>query len=283
MRRALEEIDEDLLLIDGVSVALILTTVFVPDSPLRIVLGIPFVLFFPGYTLTSTLFPRRQGLDGVERLALSIGLNLAVLPLIGLVLNYTPLGLRLYPTLLSLFLFTILMSIASSYRRQSVPAEERFPQVITVHVSRWRELIKANKIMSVGIVTSVIVTGGLTAHFASTPRLDECFTEFYLLGPSGKLADYPTNLTLGESGTGILGILNHEYEEVAYTIVIKWENETIDTIKEITLNHEAGWSQNYTFTPEKTGDRMMLEFLLFRDGVDEAYRSLHIWITVRPR
>jgi uncharacterized membrane protein len=48
------------------------------------------VLFFPGYTLISALFPRKDSLSGVERLALSFGLSIAVVPLIGLILNYMP-------------------------------------------------------------------------------------------------------------------------------------------------------------------------------------------------
>jgi uncharacterized membrane protein len=131
LSKSITKFSKDLLILDVLSTALILVVFFLPDSPLRIVLGIPFVLFFPGYTLISTLFPHRESLEGVERLALSIGLSLAVVPLFGLALNYTPLGIRLYPILLSLFLFTILMSITSFYRRKSLPAEERFSPSIS--------------------------------------------------------------------------------------------------------------------------------------------------------
>ena len=70
----------------------------------------------------------------------------------------------------------------------------------------------------------------LTAYFASMPRVGEHFTEFYVLGAGGKIGDYLTNLTLGESGTVTLGVVNREYEEVNYTIVIKLDNETVGTI-----------------------------------------------------
>ena len=56
----------------------------------RIVLSLAFVLFFPGYTLIAALFPAKGRLDGIERVALSFGLSLAVVPLIGLALNFTP-------------------------------------------------------------------------------------------------------------------------------------------------------------------------------------------------
>lgn len=277
------KVDRDLLLINVLSALLILAVAFVPDSPLRIVLGLPFVLFFPGYMLICALFPGKEDLDGIERIALSIGLSLAVVPLIGLALNYTPFGIRLYPTLASLFLFTFSMSMLSAYRRGRLPAEARFAPSLSVKIPKWRSLSMSDKLVSVGLIACIFIAGGLTVYFASMPKVGERFTEFYVLGSGGKIENYPTNLTLGESGTVILGVVNHEYEEVTYRIVIRLDNETIGTINNITLSHEMRWEENYTFTPEKTGDRMKLEFILFREGLDEPYRNLHLWITVHPR
>jgi len=275
--------NKDLLLINALSVLLILAVALVPESPLRTVLGIPFVLFFPGYALVSSLFPGKMDLDGVERLALSIGLSLAVVPLIGLALNYTPWGIRLQPTMASLFLFTLVMSLLSAYRRGRLRPDLRYNPFMHVKVPRWSEMKRADKLIAVGFVAGIVAVGGLTAYLASSPKVGERFTEFYVLGSSGKIADYPTNLTLGESGTVILGIVNHEYENVTYRIVVKLDNETIATINNIALGHGMKWEQNFTFTLNKTGEKMKLEFILFREGLDEPYRNLHLWITVRPR
>lgn len=129
----------------------------------------------------------------------------------------------------------------------------------------------------------IILAVGFTIYIASTPPVGERFTEFYILGPSGKADGYPTNLTLGESGTVILGVVNHEYEDVSYRIVVRLENRTIGTIDNVRLKHEAVWEENYTFVPEKIGEGMKLEFLLYRDDADGIYRSLHLWITVSLR
>ena len=48
---------------------------------LRIVVGLCLVIFFPSYTLLSVLFPRKGGLGGIERVALSFSLSTAVVPL----------------------------------------------------------------------------------------------------------------------------------------------------------------------------------------------------------
>lgn len=86
--------------------AVTITCIFTVESSTllyaRYVLGGVFVLFLPGFMLISALYPRSEEMDGLERLALSIGLSLAIVPLIGLGLNYTPWGIRLTPIVVSL-------------------------------------------------------------------------------------------------------------------------------------------------------------------------------------
>jgi hypothetical protein len=83
----------------------------------RYVLGGVFVLFIPGFLLISVLYAKSDEMDTLERVALSIGLSLAVVPLIGLVLNYTPWGIRLEPIMASLALFSEVMAVAWVVRR----------------------------------------------------------------------------------------------------------------------------------------------------------------------
>ena len=86
-----------------------------PYVYLRYILGSIFVLFLPGYSLIKTLFPTRE-IDNIERTALSIGMSLALVPLVGLLLNYTPWGIRLTPITVSLLSLTIILSIAGLFR-----------------------------------------------------------------------------------------------------------------------------------------------------------------------
>jgi len=58
--------------------------------PLRLLLGILFVLFIPGYWMVTALFPRDDAIDGIERIALSIGLSIAIVPPIALILDRLP-------------------------------------------------------------------------------------------------------------------------------------------------------------------------------------------------
>ena len=87
----------------------------VPYVYIRYVLGSIFVLILPGYSLIKTLFPTRE-IDNIERTALSIGMSLALVPLVGLLLNYTPWGIRLTPVTLSLLSLTTILTIIGLQR-----------------------------------------------------------------------------------------------------------------------------------------------------------------------
>ena len=68
------------------------------EGPIRFILGFPFILFIPGYILIFTLFPEKKsekGINIIQRIGLSLGLSLAIVPLLGLGLNYTIWRIRL--------------------------------------------------------------------------------------------------------------------------------------------------------------------------------------------
>jgi hypothetical protein len=81
----------------------------------RYVFGSVFVLFLSGYSLIKVLFSSKE-LDNIERFALSIGLSLALVPIVGLLLNYTPWGIRATPVTLSLLGLTLVFSSAAVVR-----------------------------------------------------------------------------------------------------------------------------------------------------------------------
>ena len=85
----------------------------------RWVFGSIFVLFLPGYATVQALFSGRE-LDSIERFALSVGLSLAITPLVGLLLNYTPWGIRLDPIVVSLSIFTLGMAAIGTVRKYSL-------------------------------------------------------------------------------------------------------------------------------------------------------------------
>ena len=95
--------------------------VFATSGPviyLRYVFGGLLVLFLPGFSLIELLYPKKE-LDELTRLALSIGLSLALVPLVGLALNYTPFGIRLLPVAFSLSGLTLALLTLALRRKHT--------------------------------------------------------------------------------------------------------------------------------------------------------------------
>jgi hypothetical protein len=86
-------------------------------SYLRYFFGFVLVVFLPGYCLTETLFPKKDALDIIERITLSVGLSFAVTALVGLFLSFTPIGLTLMTALPTLSLIVIVLALVSFKRK----------------------------------------------------------------------------------------------------------------------------------------------------------------------
>lgn len=258
------------------------------SGPPRVALGLPFVLFFPGYTLIAALFPKKDDLDGIERVALSFGLSIAVVPLIGLILNYTPWGIRLAPILVSLLVFTGGMSALAVFRRNRLAPEERFQIEINLEGLKPKEMSRLDKALSVALAAAIIFALGSIYYVVTTPKAGEKFTEFYILGPGGKAEGYPREMRRGEEKEVILGVVNHEYRPVTYRVEVRADGRVIRQLAPYGLDHEEKREETVRFAvggEAGTGapqprENIKVEFLLFREEDSEPYRSLHIWVNI---
>jgi uncharacterized membrane protein len=259
------------------------------NATLRIIFGLPAILFIPGYVLIFSLFPTKnmgKGIDIIERIALSFGLSIAIVPLIGLALNYTIWGIRLVPILSSLTVFILGMACIGLYRFIKTEPDERF--IISFTVSFPKEESRLDKALTIILIIVILVAVTALVYVIITPKTGEQFTEFYILGPTGLADDYPSNLQKDENTTVIVGIVNHEYRQIKYTVevwlihqtmnyneLLKQNETTIDEMwfinsTTITLNHTVAdiesrwqpqWEKQYTLSLNKTGT-YKLAFLL---------------------
>jgi hypothetical protein len=100
-----------------------------PLASVRNVLGVIFVLFLPGYVFIKAVFQKKiliktssESFDNIERFVLSIAMSIALTPMVGLILYYTPLGIGLTPITISLQTITTVLAtvaIAREYRAKS--------------------------------------------------------------------------------------------------------------------------------------------------------------------
>jgi uncharacterized membrane protein len=275
----------DLLLVVAANAALIPAVVFTA-GPLRIALGLPFLLFSPGYALMAALFPKKGSLDGVQRLALSFGMSIAVVPLIGLILNYTPWGIRLYPILVSVTTFIVATCGVAWFRRKNLAEDERFRASFKLKLPSWEEHSRMDRALSVALALAITAAAISLVHVIATPKEGEQFTEFYVLGADGMAEGYPSELSPGERGEVILGIVNHEQEEMPYRVEVTldggdelrlWLAEeegasaADNTIAVEALAHEEKWEGNVMFEALKAGERLKLEFLLFSPSLRHGH------------
>jgi uncharacterized membrane protein len=106
-------------LVVGVAVVASCAVYLLPNTyPLvviRWVSGSVFILFLPGYVTMRTLFLKKE-LDNIENFVLSLGLSLALVPLIGLALTYTRWGVTLNAITLTLTLYVVVVAILAARR-----------------------------------------------------------------------------------------------------------------------------------------------------------------------
>lgn len=275
------KIGNGLLPLNLLIIVLIAVIIFFPPNIVRTILGVLTMLFCPGYALISALFPRRGRIASVERVALSLGASIAVVPLIGLVLNYTPWGLMLEPILYSIVIFMFAMSVIAWFRRRKLLDEERFNIEFQLRIPRLG-IGMPDMALSIILVLVILAALGMLGYFMVTPKVGQRFTEFYILGSGGKTTDYPAELAVGEKGSVIVAIVNREYETVLYQLDVRIDGIKSGGLTGVVLAHGERWEGEVEFVPKVAGKDQKLEFLLYKNREAEPYlEPLRLWLDVR--
>lgn len=236
--------------------------------PLRSSLSFVFLLLIPGYLTAAVLFPRHEDIDGVERLALSIGLSVAAVPFVGLLLNYTPWGISLHSLSLGLTGFIGIMVLAALRRRQHIPSSVRFYSARSAGVLR-RNLLLLGTVLLIG--AGVVVT-------AQTLRPPRDVTEFYLLGQKGRLKDLPSALRPGQAFVVTLGVGHHGQKE-AYRIHVPFAGSAGDIVLPQLKDGEV-WQRSLTLRAPSGSGQKLLVFELYQSGKPKPYRTLQHYVSL---
>ncbi|CEG12566.1 conserved membrane hypothetical protein [groundwater metagenome] len=281
----------------------ILTSIFIfapvlNDTFLRIVFAWTLILFLPGYVLIAFLFPEKKDMDLIERVALSVGLSAAITPILGLILNFTPFGIRLIPIIIILSSFIVILTILTYLKLKNIPEAECYNENFCLSniYSKIYSSAKflenpTDKALFILLIVSVAFCIFTLIFVVSVPKEGEKFTEFYILNTDGNANWYPVNLTASENFTINVNIVCHEHpaKSIIYKLKIKW-NESDEILYErfILLRDNETFSENFTFTAniknttqDIAKDNKKLEFLLYKDDNSEIYRKLHLWIDVK--
>jgi uncharacterized membrane protein len=144
---------------------------------------------------------------------------------------------------------------------------------------RLRATVNRTTILTSVLAALLILAVLGTVLIVIFPHPGEPFTELYLLGPNGKASNYPTNLTVGQTGNVTVGVVNHENANANYTLVVKLDNATIAT-RSFSLANDEKWEGSISYTPTHTGLGQKVEFNLYKGSDPEVYRSVYLYLNV---
>jgi uncharacterized membrane protein len=231
-------------------------------GPIRILLGLPLLLFLPGYAFIAVLYPdapnreypsfdeektRRSrrvlpggGLEGIERFVLSVIASTAIVPAVTLVTSASPWGIDVRVVLAGTALLTIFLTMIAIVQRYRCPPERRFsPSILnstllfsTKNDSYGRSAPSPALYNGIFLVALLVLLA--TAGFAvANPPADDHdgYTEFYLEtdevdGDTDVL--YDDSLSAGEPSTLTAYITNAEHQEMSYATVVALQEVSYD-------------------------------------------------------
>lgn len=136
----------------------------------------------------------------------------------------------------------------------------------------------------IALTAAIVLMIAVIACMIIFPPQGEKFTEFYVLGPDGKADNYPLKFRIGDARPVIAGIVNHEYRDVSYDLVVRLnDGVNVTRLYEENVNVAAGsvWEKMIELQPDRTGADMKIEFLLYADGnYTGPYRDLRLIVDV---
>lgn len=269
------------------AIVILLTLLMVPvaflaSGAFRIVLATAFLVFIPGYALVAALFPRKDSLDRVERATLSLVLSLAVVPLLGMALNYTPWGIDTCPVIATVLGFILICSAAALWRRLRLPKEDRFTARPRPALPRPagtaldRALAGALALVAMGAL-------GTLVWAIAAPAGTEDFSEFYLLGDGGLMHSYPQEAFAGQPVEVSLAITNQEHARTSYVVEAAIGEDLVSRTEPIWLANGQSWQGRLSFAPATPGADQRVEFRLLKNGSPEPYLTLHLMLDVKEQ
>lgn len=276
-----------------------------------IVLGVAYVLVAPGYALVAALFPEADEAGGLGKLrlpsaglplraVLGVGASMVVVPLLGVALNLSPVGMGPLPLVGAVGAFALGFAAVAAVRRRRLPADRRYGVGSLSVAGAWPFAVESrtDDLLRLALVTCIGVGLAAGAYAVAVPAPNESFTEFGLLAQneSGELraADYPRQFETGQARDVFVLVGNREGHRQSYGLVVRLQrvgDDRIRTVERLSTRRfavAAGQStvERVSVQPTTAGENLRVQFLLYRGdppedpGARSAYREAHIDVTV---
>jgi uncharacterized membrane protein len=275
------KLDNRLILIFTVVLTLVLFPIAVFTSgPVRIILSFICLIFFPGYALLSALFPKKDALGTTERIVLSFGASIAIVPVIGFILNFSPWGIRLIPILTAVGLFILVLSLIGLIRQQLLSKDLRFIITFKFDWPDWHHMTAVKKILAISVIIIATAIIGWTLYFSVSIPEKQSLSEFYILDVKGETKNYPRQVKINDPIDLTAVVINHENQKYGYSIQISDNGTTLKTVETGVLSPEEKWEDKISFTIKSVGVDHKIQFAMFKDGEEIPYfkEPLYLYI-----
>lgn len=293
---------------------------------LRTAVGLPLLLFLPGYALLAVCFPRadagttsrldwgsvpesidalrRPGLRWRDRVALSFGTSLLLLPPLALVVSALGLPFTTAAIAGTLAAWTLLATLVGVVQRLSLAPEQRFE----VPAGDWIGLVDhgvsgqatgLDAALNVGLAALVVASLAGVGFAVAVPNGEASFTSAMLLAPGedGGLveANYPETLA-EEDQRLVVRVGNHEGQASVYTVVSVLETTrseggtvAVDDRTELTRTTNTvgagdSWDWSHDLPVRETPAESRLVYFVYRGTApaepdrESATERVSIWL-----
>jgi uncharacterized membrane protein len=177
----------------------------------------------------------------------------------------------------------LVFSLIALARRLFLPPQERFTPGLSLNLKGWWiSQERFNQRLYRLVAGALLVALLSVAAILLLPKPSEHFSEFYILGPEGQAQDYPREVTAGQAVTLNVGITNQEGVVAIYQIKIKTGGQVLTQTGPVTLENGKSWQKALEFSMPTAGDDQQVLLVLEREGQPSPYRSLQLWINVKP-
>lgn len=242
-------------------VAVVLVLLVPSDNVVGRIWTLPLVLLLPGYALTSTLFIE-QTPGVVERIIFSLGLSLVIVVLGGLVLNWTPAGLRTGSWVGFLSIITIGASLAALMRRRGQSRS----------TARWSGIgefgFTFRQGLLLGLAALVVCTAVAVSIRGAQQQPRPGFTQLWILPVSGANA----------KNTIHLGVKSMESTAMDYRLDVNIDGKVVKEWPSIALNPNEKWEVTFVLpTTSSTGIKKVEADLYRLDTTRTIYRHVVLW------
>lgn len=308
----------DLAVVGGIVAIAVGVSVLTPTAAVGLPLALLLLFVLPGYVTMAVAYAdqgplvttSRPMVRVAEQLALSIGLSLAVVPVLGLVTYLSPWSLTEATVVSVVAIYVVLISVLAAVRRSSHTtgsrAESRFGNRVAgsaLTIPSPSKMTTTQLLVNGVLVVSVLAATATLGMALLAPPEEAGTTDLHLLTESGdKLVanEYPETVTTGEEAQITVGVTNDEGTRTEYTAVAELQRVRIDGQSVVVVDKtsvgryqfalEDGntWRQQLTIEPTLIGENLRFAVYLYRGEApprpssETAYREATLWLDVQP-